>query len=60
MRTVGLILKFFLEIAVILAWIAFTMGVALNDPPIRSITFTFGLLSIVTTIIVAFTRRMRK
>ncbi len=60
MRAVGLFIKFILEVAVIFTWIAFAVGVSINDPPLKSIAFTFGLLALVTTIIVAFTRRFRR
>lgn len=60
MRGILVTLKVVIELALILTWVAFAVGIAFNDPPLRSIVLTFGLLALVTTIVVAFTRRLRR
>lgn len=60
MRSFAVFVKLLFEITVVVAWVAFAVGIALNDPPLNSILFTAGLLVVITTIVVAFTRRLRR
>ncbi len=59
-RPLKVTIKLIFEIACILAWVGFVMGIALNDPPLRNIAFTFGVLVIVTTVVRALTRSIAR
>lgn len=57
-RPFKITLKLIFEITCVLAWVAFVVGIALNDPPLRNIVFTFGMLVIITTTVRAMTRSL--
>lgn len=59
-RGLKVFFKLLLEMAVVLAWIAFVVAITLNGPPLKNILFTAGILVVITIIVRTMTRPIRR